>query len=69
MAQSVKGPTLDLGSSRDLMVHEFEPHIGLCIDSAEPAWDSLSPALSFPAPSPLVLHSLKINKLKKKNRE
>ena len=26
--------------------HEFEPHIGLCTDSAEPDWDS--PSLSAP---------------------
>ena len=37
MAQTVKQPTLGLGSGRDLTVHEFEPHIRLCADSAEPA--------------------------------
>ena len=42
MAQSVKHLTLDFGSGVDFTVHGFEPHIGLCIDSAEPAWDSLS---------------------------
>ena len=26
--------------------HEFEPHIGLCADGAEPACDFLSPSLS-----------------------
>ena len=40
------------------------PRIGLCADSAEPAWDSLSPSLSAPPPLTLSL-SLKINKLKK----
>ena len=30
---------------------EFEPHIGLCADSAESAWDSLSPSLSAPTPN------------------
>ena len=30
-----------------LTVHEFKPHIGLCADSAEPAWVSLSPSLSL----------------------
>ena len=50
MAQSVKHPTLDFGSGHDLTVHEFEPHIG-AVDSAGPAWDSLS------AP-PLLSHSL-----------
>ena len=46
MARSVKRPTLDFGSGHDLMVQEFEPHGGLCPDSVEPAWDSLSPSLS-----------------------
>ena len=32
--------TLDFGSERDLLVREFKPQIGLCV---EPAWDSLSP--------------------------
>ena len=63
MAQLVKCLTLDVDSGRDLMVCEFKPRVGLRADSAESAWDSLSPSLS--APPPLVL-SLKINKLKKK---
>ena len=42
MAQSVKRPTLDSGAGHDLVVCEFEPRTGLCADSAEPAWDSLS---------------------------
>ena len=46
VAQSVKHPTLDFGSDHDLMVHGIEPHMGLCADSMEPAWDSLSPSLS-----------------------
>ena len=53
VAQLVKCLTLDFGSSHDLMVHEIEPCIGLCADSAEPAWDSLSPFLS--ALPPLML--------------
>ena len=42
MAQSVKGPTLisghghDLRPGQDLAVYEFEPGIGLCVDSSEP---------------------------------
>ena len=61
MAQSVKHPTLDAGSGRDLVgssqvvilyVREFEPCIRLCADSAEPAWDSLSLSLSL-CPIPL----------------
>ena len=44
---------LDLGSVHGLMVCGFEPHVGLCTGSVEPAWDSVSlylcpsPALSF----------------------
>ena len=53
MAQLVKQPTLDFNSGHDLMVHEFEPRVGLCADSVEPAWDGLS--LPFDL-------SLKINK-------
>ena len=41
-ALSVKRPTLDFGSGDDLTVRGFEPRVGLCADSAEPAWDSLS---------------------------
>ena len=47
----VKRPTLDLGSGHDLVVCGIEPRVGLCADSAEPVWDSLSappqPALSL----------------------
>ena len=48
MAQSVKRPTLDFSSGHDLAVRGIEPHLGLHADSVEPAWDSLSPALSAP---------------------
>ena len=34
--------TPEFGSGRDLMIQEFKPHIGLCADSSEHAWDSLS---------------------------
>ena len=44
----VKHLTLDLSSGHDLLVHRIEPHFGLCADSEEPAWDSLSPSLSLP---------------------
>ena len=54
----VKRPTLRFSSGHDFTVREFEPRIGLCADSMEPAWDSLS------GPCLLSL-SLKINKLKK----
>ena len=47
VAQLDKYLTLDLGSGHDLLVCEFEPHVGLCADSTEaPARDSLSPSLS-----------------------
>ena len=58
MAQSVKYPTLDLGSGHDLMVHEIEPRVGLCTDSA---WDSLSPSLSG---TPLLAHTLSLSQNK-----
>ena len=47
-AQSVKYLTLDLSSGHDLTVGDIQPHIGLCADSVEPAWDSLSPSLFAP---------------------
>ena len=60
MAQLVKRPTLDFRSGHDLMVHEFEPHVGLCADGAEPAWDSLSPlSLSLSCSFSLSLTRLK----------
>ena len=61
MAQSVKRPTPDFGSGRDLVVSEFEPRIRLSTGRAEPAWDCLSPSLSLPPPN-------QIN-LKKKRKE
>lgn len=64
VAQSVKHPTLDFSSGHDFVVHEIKPSIGLCFDSTEPAWDSLSPPLS--ALPPLTFFpslSKKINKL------
>ena len=42
VAQLVKGPTLDFGSGHDLIIHEIKPHIRLCADNMEPAWDHLS---------------------------
>ena len=62
VALSVKRPTLDFGSGRDLLVHGIEPRA----NSAKSAWDFLSyPSLSA---SPPLAHvgmcspSLKINK-------
>ena len=49
MALSVKHLTLGFGSGHDLTVSEVEPHIGLCADSMEPAWDfslPVSPSVS-----------------------
>ena len=46
MAQLVKSLTLDFGLGHDGAVSEIEPDVGLCVDSAEPAWDSLSLSLS-----------------------
>ena len=43
VAQSVRRPTLNFGSGHDLTLGEFKPRVGLWADSAEPAWDSLSP--------------------------
>ena len=59
VAQSVKHPTLDLSSAHDLMVRESEPRVGLCANSTESAWDSLTPSLSLPLPQ---LHMLSLSK-------
>ena len=48
VAQSVKHPTLDFSSSRDLTVHEFKPRVRLSTVSTEPALDPLSRSLPFP---------------------
>ena len=53
--QSVEHLTLDLGSGGDLTVPEFEPRVGLCTDSTELVWNSLS--------LPCSLRSLDINKI------
>ena len=59
MAVLVKCPSLDFGSGHDLMVYEFESHVGLWADSVQPALDSHALSLSL---------SKYINKLKKKKR-
>ena len=59
------GEASDFGSGHDLVVHEFEPRVGLCADSSEPevASDSASPSLSLSAPPPLtVCPSLSLKK-------
>ena len=55
----VKHLTLDFGSGHDFMVCGIEPHVELCTDSAELAWDSLSPSLSA---SPLFTRMLSLSK-------
>ena len=57
VAQSVKRPTLGVGSGHDLTVREFEPRTWLWTGSREPAWDSPSPSLSAP-PLPALFLSL-----------
>ena len=61
MAQLVKRPTLDFGSGHSLTVHEFEPHIRLCADSMEPAYDPLSLSLSLFLSLSLSLRNKEIN--------
>ena len=48
VAQLVKHLTLDFSSCHYLVVHGIKPQVGLCADSEEPPWDSLSPFLSAP---------------------
>ena len=78
VTQVVKHLNLDFGSGHNRLVCGIKPHIGLCADSAEPAWDScslsvsLSLCLSAPPPFTLSLSlflclSKWINKLKKNN--
>ena len=71
----LKRLALHLGSGHDLTVCGIKPHVRLCTDSMEPAWDSVSPSLSAPPQlmhTPVCAHacvhslSKQINKLKKK---
>ena len=48
VAQLVEHLTLDLGSGHDLTVREIKPHVGLCTDSMEAAWDSVCLSVSLP---------------------
>ena len=41
VAQWIKHLTLALASGHDFTVGEMEPLVGLCTDSAEPAWRSV----------------------------
>ena len=47
MAQSIEHPPFDFGSGHDLTVHEFQPHLGLCVDCGACLEFSLS-SLSAP---------------------
>ena len=47
VVQQGERPTLNFRSSRDLTVREFKLHVGLCANSEELAWDSLSLSLSL----------------------
>ena len=59
VAQLVTCPTLDFGSGCDFMVQGFEPHVGLCAGSVEPALGFLSPSF---CPSPACARALSRNK-------
>ena len=61
-AQPVKHLTLDFGSGHDLRVQEIEPHVGLCADGADPAWDSVSHSLD-----PSHTHTFSLSKINIKN--
>ena len=67
MAQLVKCPALDFYSDHDFMVCGIQSQVGLCMDSEEPAWDSLSPSICPSLTHMLSLSlTLKINKYLKK---
>ena len=68
MARLVKRLTLGFGSVHNLTVCGFEPHIGLCTDSVEPAQESLSLPLPFPC-SHALSQNRQINLKKKKGRD
>ena len=69
VSQSFKRPALDFSSGRDLMVHEFKPHMGLCADTSDRAWSLLRICVSlYLCPSPAHPLSLSIkNKYAFKN--
>ena len=67
MAQSVKHLTLDFGSGHDLTVRGMEPCVGLCADSTEPAYGSLSTPLSL-CPTPALAQAFFLPPLKKKSK-
>ena len=58
---SVKHPTLGFGSGHDLMVCEFEPHVGLCADGASLLGIVSLPLSLCPSPTLALSVSIKIN--------
>ena len=58
VAQFAKHLILDFGSGHDLIVWGIGPRVVLCADSAQPAWDSLSPCLSA---SPPFVHAFSLS--------
>ena len=70
VAQSVGCLTLDFSSGHDLKVCGIEPHVGLCADSVEPAWDSftLRPSPTRAGARALSCSLSSIKKKKKKKR-
>ena len=58
VARLVKCLTLGFGSGHGLTDCGTKPHVRLCADREEPAWDSLSSSLS----APLTLSLSKLNK-------
>ena len=65
IAQPGERLTLDFGSGHNLTAHGFKPHIGLCADNAESAWDSL-PLCPFLACALSLSLKIYISKLKNK---
>ena len=57
VARSGKRLARGFSSGHELTVQGFEPHVGPCADSVEPAWGSLSPSLSAPLRLPPLLRS------------
>ena len=57
------GEAANFGSVHDLTVCGFEPGIGFCADSSEPASDPVSPSLSLPLPTHAL--SLSLSKMNK----
>ena len=58
VVQSVKHLTLDFGSDHDLT------YVGLCADSLEPAWESLSPSFCLSSANTVFTCSLTLSQNK-----